>query len=409
MLKEITMFEFNDFVKNHNLANLYQTSNYAIFKGEENFDYEYLGYFENDSLIAASLILYKTIAFNTKYAYAPCGYIMDFENEILLKNFSLKLKRYLRKKRIIFLKLNPLIITKQYDPWTLKPTFIEDINYTHIFQELGYKKLKDNLYFEATLPRFEAIIDLKNFDLKNIKKNTRNKINNSLHKGLELIKGDEKDLKTIYDFIKYKKNKNYKYYNNLYKAFNADNSIDLFLVKIDYEKFMESANARYEEEQELNSRFNEELKKYSSERNLNKKILSDKLLVTYKNDVIKASNKITNNELEEYIAGALVIKNNKNVSILFSGYKPSARYLNANYFLHYALIQYYKNNYNYLGLNGLTGDFTDNNPYKGLNEFKLGFKPQVLEYLGELDFIIDEKKYNMLLSTGKLHNFFDKK
>ena len=62
----------------------------------------------------------------------------------------------------------------------------------------------------------------------------------------------------------------------------------------------------------------------------------------------------------------------------------------------------------YLGLNGLSGDFSKESKYYGLNEFKLGFNPRVFEYLGELDLVINEKAYNKLLATGKLHQMFDK-
>ena len=138
-------------------------------------------------------------------------------------------------------------------------------------------------------------------------------------------------------------------------------------------------------------------------------MVSDKLLINYKNDILEASSKYSNNELKKVIAGALVIKSGKNVSIICSGYNPRFRHLNANYFLHYSIIEHYKEDYEYLSLNGLTGDFSKENKYYGLNEFKLSFNPLIVEYLGELDLIINEKAYNNLLTTGKLHNIFDKK
>ena len=42
----------------------------------------------------------------------------------------------------------------------------------------------------------------------------------------------------------------------------------------------------------------------------------------------------------------------------------------ANYFLHYSLIKYYQNDFDYLDFNGVVGDFTHDNPYTGLNKFK---------------------------------------
>lgn len=403
------MFEFMNFAQNHPLSNPFQTSNYAIFKGEDNFDYDYLGYYENSNLVAATLIIYKNITFTCKYAYAPRGFMIDFQNLNLLYNFVIELKKYLKKKKFIFLKIDPLLIVREYNPTTKQVIYQENLNYKNTLEKLGFKKLKDNLFFESQHPRFDGYVNLKKYDFSKLNKNTRNKINNSLKKGLELIKGTREDLEIIYNFLKKQNNLDFKYYNDLYKAYSNDNLIDIFLVKIDYETFMDSAKNSYEEELEKNSIYNENLKHNPTEKNLSKKMLSDKLLIKYKNEIMEASRKYSDNELQKYIAGALVIKGKNTVNIIYSGYDKLYRHLNANYFLHYSLINYYKDNYHYLGLNGLTGDFSPNNPYYGLNEFKLGFKPQVYEYIGELDLIINDKAYNNLLITGKLHQIFDKK
>ena len=57
----------------------------------------------------------------------------------------------------------------------------------------------------------------------------------------------------------------------------------------------------------------------------------------------------------------------------------------------------------------MTGDFTKDNPYRGLNEFKLGFKPKVYEFIGEFDLVIKHNVYKYLLRHGKLAKFFNKK
>ena len=77
---------------------------------------------------------------------------------------------------------------------------------------------------------------------------------------------------------------------------------------------------------------------------------------------------------------------------------------------HYSIMNYYKNeNLSFLDLNGITGDFTKNNPYKGLNDFKLSWNPKVFEYIGEFDLIINQTKYSLLWSSNKLQKEFEKK
>ena len=55
----------------------------------------------------------------------------------------------------------------------------------------------------------------------------------------------------------------------------------------------------------------------------------------------------------------------------------------------------------------MTGDFTKNNPYLGLNNFKLGFKPQTYEFIGEYDYIFNEKAYKKLAKKGILAKEFN--
>ena len=60
-------------------------------------------------------------------------------------------------------------------------------------------------------------------------------------------------------------------------------------------------------------------------------------------------------------------------------------------------------------MNGITGNFSENNPYKGLNDFKKGFNPYSFEYIGEFDFIINPGLYKSMEENGILAKEFNKK
>lgn len=407
MIKEITMFEFDEFSKKHAYGSFYQSSDYAILAAEDGFDYDYVGYYENNSLVAAALILIKKLSFNKKYGYASRGFLIDYNDSELFERFTKAIKKYYKRK-LIFIKINPLLVTKEFDS-KLNLNQIYNLDIINYFEDLGYKKLRDNLNFEAQLPRFDAVINLEDFSLESTKKNVRNKVNKACKKGLIFEKADKSKLEMFYSFINRKDKKSFKYYNNLFRIFEKNDCIDLFLVKIDYEKFMEASKENYEKEIEVNSKYNNLLKSNQNDSLLNKKMISDKLLVNYKNDIMEASRKYSDNQLVEYLAGALVIKHSNKVFVISSGFNKSMKHLNANHFLHYNIANYYKDKYDRLYLNGMSGDFSIDSPYYKLNKFKLGFNPTVEEYIGELDLILDQKSYNNLLVTGKLHKEFDLK
>ena len=189
--------------------------------------------------------------------------------------------------------------------------------------------------------------------------------------------------------------------------FERNDMIDCFLVSINSEEFLLNSRKQYEMELERNALFHEMLEKDSSKKNVNKKMDSDRKLVAYKKNV-ELSTLMNKKHEKIYIAGALVIKYKNRIQILISGYDTHYKNYDPNYYLHYAILEHYKNDYDYADLNGMTGDFTKENPYYGLNEFKLNFRPKVYEYIGEYDLVIRPLKYRKLRSSGKLAKVFNK-
>ena len=163
----------------------------------------------------------------------------------------------------------------------------------------------------------------------------------------------------------------------------------------------------YEKELEINNRLVSLLNRENNKRNLNKKMDSDRKILNYKQDV-KFATELNTKKDKVYIAGALVIKYQNRVQILMSGYDKKYKRFEANYYLHDEILKYYQKNYDYAELNGLTGDFSKDNPYLGLNEFKIGFNPRIYEYIGEFDLPLNEKKYLKMRSNGELAKIFNK-
>jgi len=407
-IKELSIQEFEEFVHKNPLGNHYQTSSYGILMGEEGYQYELIGYVdEYQNIQAASLILFKKIGLKMKYGYAPKGFILDYFDQNLVKEFTEKLKEYYLKKNVVFIKVNPELAIAEIESQNFTKTYNWNVEIKDYLNDNGYLKLKDNLYFESLLPRFGGIINLKKLTPNNFSKNTRNKIKRAIKKGLEIEISERSGLDILYPFIEKKQQHNEFYYKNYYNIFHPKEMIDLFLVSINTKEYLYNARELYEKELEINTQLNHSLIENNNEKNINLKMSSDRKLLSYKNDVLEATERNSKQE-KIYIAGALVIKYKNRVQIIASGYDKKYKRFNPNYFLHYKIMDYYKNDYTYFDLNGLTGDFTKENPYYGLNQFKLGFAPKIYEFIGEYDLIIDKKKYRSLLSKGTLAKTFNK-
>lgn len=408
-LKSLTSVEFDNFAQNFPMSNYYQSSSYALLMGEYGYEFEYIGYLDDDNnVIAGSLILFKAIKGRMGYGYAPNGFLIDYNDPLLVRNFTDELRNYYSNQNIAFIKINPLVITGELDKTT--NTFMPKDN-NHIKQELinnKYIKLKDNLYFESSLPRFEGFVDLEKARFSDYEKNTRNKIRKALKRGLVFTKAKDKDIDTYTKLISKDIKVDEFFYKDLYNIFKKNSSIDLFLVKIDFEEYLINSRINYDKEVERNVRLNEELVKNPTEQNISNKMNSDLLVLSYKNDVL-AGTKGIKDDKDVYIAGALVIKNKNMVSIISSWYDHKYAKFDANYFLHHNIIEYYKHDFNQLSLNGMAGDFDKSNPYYGLNQFKLGFNPDVYEFIGEFDMIINLNDYVYLQENNYLAKEFNKK
>lgn len=406
-IRELSIGEFNEYVHSSSMGTYYQTLNYAQLLGEYGYDYDFIGYVnEYEQIKAASLIVIRTVN-RVKYGYAPRGFVMDYFNKSLVKAFSEDIINYYKKKKLVFIKLNPEVIISEVDPENGLPTYNWNYEIRDILEDNGYLKLKDNLYFESTLPRYQAIVSLKYFGFDKISKNTRNKVRKGITKGLHYEVADASGIDILNRFIVKKKHIKDFYYKDYYHLFQRDGMIDLFLVSVDSSEYLINSRKLYEEELNRNQYYQEMIKNRSSQKNINIKMESDRQLLAYKND-IEIATKLNKTNDKLYIAGALVMKYQNRVHILISGYDTKYKHFDPNYYLHYVIMDYYKDEFDYIDLNGVTGDFSKENPYHGLNQFKIGFNPRIYEYIGEYDLPIKKRKYYSLRKNGTLAKIFNK-
>ncbi len=408
-LKNLSIFEFNDFAYNHPLGSYHQTSSYALCASEQGYDYDILGFVDDSGKIhAASLILSKKLGMFSRYGYAPKGFLIDYYNPRLLSDFTKALKKYYYKRNFAFIKVNPEISVGTIDFKRKEVIHNKNLSIENTLADLHFRKLKDNRHFETKVPRFNAVQVLKNTNLKTVSKHTRNKINRSIRNGMTLVKGSREDIEILYKFIKNKKNYPINHYYNYYNAFSKKNEIDVFLVQIDFEECLINLRKKYDEELTKNAAIVNKVMANPSSANLRRKLVSDTSLNMYSENIAYATRCLAQNKTA-YIAGAITIKYKNRVNILISGYDQDFKKFCPNYFLHYKLIEYYKNDFDFMDLNGITGDFSNVNPYKGLNEFKMGFNPLAFEYIGEFDFIINEGLYKNMDQSGQLAREFKRK
>lgn len=407
---KLTSAQFDKFASSHKYRNYFQSSMYGNVMKKFGYRTQFLGIInEYNKLMGATLIIYKEVFMKNKIAYAPRGILFNYENKEQIEELVEKLKNVLGKQGFMLLRIDP------YIPLTIRDAQgnIMNINNkgTEIINNLkkaGFSYKGKNLYFENEKPRWEALIILqKNIEetFSRFDKRTRNKIRNAMNSGIEVIKDESKSVNKLYQFAGKKDKKPLSFYKEMTLRF--ENDIDIYYAKINTEKFLINSRRSYEKEVEYNGLLAEKVQDMTldqRERNqyLNKKMESDKLITTYKNRLLKATDMLKTNPNGITIGGAMVIKYDGAAYIFSEGIDESNSNLNANYLIRWQMIKdYTEQGFKYINLNAIVGDFENKNQYSGLNESKLGFNATVTEYIGEFDIILNNFTYNLYKKMNK--------
>lgn len=407
-------YQFDTFTKNHKYSNYYQTSSYGNTMSKNGFNIHYLGIKnDNDTLIGASLIVYKEVFMNKKIAYAPRGILFDYENVDNVKELVIKLKQILGKQGFMLLRMDP------YIPATIRNKNGKVLNVNKeinkIMQNIkraGFKYKGQNKFFENELPRYEAICILNKDPkilFKNLSKRTRHKINRAIGCGITILNDKNKNIEKLYEYIRSKTNLSKEYISDMVKNYKTSN---IYYAILNTDSFVIEAKRRYEKELEKNDIIAKKIQNTRGNSStikktvLNKKMESDKLINIYKNDLILATELLKTHPKGLVIGGALTIEYNNASYLIIDGFEKTYSHLNCNYLLKWYIInECNKKGLKYFNMNAIVGEFNKKNPYTNLNEMKLGFNTVPTEYIGEFDLVLNNFNYSIYKGLKKDKNY----
>lgn len=412
-IKQLTNDEFKRFSENFEPSSVFQTINYAFTMNEQDSDAFFLGLMDDDHLIAATLVLVKKLN-GFRYAFAPRGILIDYNNANLIKEFTKQMKKFLKKRDIVAIKINPMIIRRIYN--NKLETVIENPNYNTIFEnlkKLGYYHLGYNNYFEALKPRFEAVIDIDMHYQKlfqSINKPFRTKIRKGERDGIKVYHGTEKDLEYLYSQTQKNYPRSLNYYKDLYEFFDKDDLIDFYYSKLDTTEYVKVTQKLYNKYEHLAEEVNMQIikSKVRNEKLLNRKIHIDNMFEQYKNQLVIATQYLKTHPDGIILASALVVKWKDTIYLVMDGYDKRFKHFNGKHLLLWKLmVRYSKLGYKRFNLGGIS-NITKPGPYKSLNEFKMSFNAKATEYAGDFELITDRPLYFMYRNSKDISNMFKK-
>ena len=346
---------------------------------------------DNNNLVATSLILLKKTPLGYSYGYSPRGFIIDYSNRELIKEFSDYLRKFMIDKKIIYIKFDPDIPYQDIDE-DANPIENGNNNYDlyNYMLSLGYIHTGFYRLYEGNQPRYTFRIDLKRKweDIESkMSKSFLKSVKRSNTYDLEI----DNDIKTeeFYRLVQNNSSKddfdahNLKYYQVFTEELEKEGIVKYFNISI--------------KPQELVKKFTKEIKEIKKELETNKKRAEDlKNQLTKLEKDINVFKDIKENKI---VVCSLICTYTKNRAwSMFIGSDDLANMTFAVTRSYYEAIKdAYNNGYDFFDLFGTPGD--PHTTYKNLaklHDFKRKFGDKYIEFIGEFDLVNKKFLYHAL-------------
>lgn len=412
-IRSLSQEEFDNYASNHKYESLYQTSSYAEFRSLSSvYKANYLGFYDNNNeIVGATMIIYKTLFWGYKYGYAPRGFLIDYMNEGLVNSVTNALKKLLYKQKFIFIKIDPPVVASERDK-TGKSMYVSDTinDILKTLKNNDYHHMGFNLYNETILSRWNVFSKLINDDkelFNSFDKNIQDDIVLSQKRGCQIIEDEELNIDNFYNLIKDKYNKKSSaFFSRICETYKKSNNIRIFYGFLDTNYFTKNAKKLYDNELERNKKFINIIEtgdnvKYNMSKVINDKIDSDKLLHKFKADTLNAAN-LLNKYPDGLVTNAcMVITHGKGITILVNYFDKTHLDYNCNGLMIYEIMKKFADNYQYINLGAVTGNFDSSKKSYQILADKVGFNSSIIEYIGEFDLVINPMMYKIYLKKSQ--------
>lgn len=399
LIEDIKKDEYEAFLKECPYNHFMQSYDFGEIKKFKHFIPHYVGLKKDEKLVCAALLLEKKLKLGYTYLYSPRGYVIDYNDKELINVFTNELKKYAKKMKAIFIKIDPGVKRHNLDQ---DGNIIGDNNnYALIdyLKSLGYKHMGYNLGFENEQPRFTFRISLDGtWDevYSRIHPTSRKILNKGNQYNLDVYKGNtKKDLEDFYEtMIETSKREGIiqspiEYYEKFFKVFNEDNLSDLYVVKANMNKVKKSFEDKI-------SSVKNEIETIKA-RNNSKNETKIKELSSQVEKLEKEYNEIKNIDDEEIVLSSIItVKYGDKVWTVHGGNNSKLMSLNANYLCYFEIMKdAYNEGYKVMDCFGTCGipNPDKDNPIFGIHSFKKRLGGEYTEFIGEFDLITNKFMY----------------
>lgn len=371
----IPTLEYDQFVKEHELVNVLQSSAWEEVKSD--WQHEKFGAYRGDKLLATASILIKTLPLGYRMFYIPRGPVLDYKDAELLNFVLQSIKSYARSKRAIFVIFDPSICLSQSSIKHEKIEYPENMAIIENLQRMGVRwSGKTDGMGDTIQPRIQAKVYKENFAEDKLCKSTKQAIRSARNKGVEIQIGRDELLES-FSFLmkKTEKRKDIHLRNEAYYKKLLDNFKDkayITLATLDIAKRLRELEEQLAKNLALEEAFTESTR--TSKVEAQKK---EKERLVEERDFLQ---RYLNEEKSNIPLAATLSLEFGNTSVnLYAGMDDAFKRYNAPILTWYETARYaFERGMVWQNLGGV-----ENSLNGGLYHFKEKFNPTIEEYLGE--------------------------
>ena len=371
----IPTLEYDQFVKEHELVNVLQSSAWEEVKSD--WQHEKFGVYRGDKLLATASILIKTLPLGYRMFYIPRGPVLDYKDAELLNFVLQSIKSYARSKRAIFVIFDPSICLSQSSIKHEKIEYPENMAIIENLQRMGVRwSGKTDGMGDTIQPRIQAKVYKENFTEDKLCKSTKQAIRSARNKGVEIQIGRDELLES-FSFLmkKTEKRKDIHLRNEAYYKKLLDNFKDkayITLATLDIAKRLRELEKQLAKNLALEEAFTESTR--TSKVEAQKK---EKERLVEERDFLQ---RYLNEEKSNIPLAATLSLEFGNTSVnLYAGMDDAFKRYNAPILAWYETARYaFERGMVWQNLGGV-----ENSLNGGLYHFKEKFNPTIEEYLGE--------------------------
>lgn len=411
---ELTLEEFNDYTAKH-FSHFTQTEQNYKLKTDSGIETYLVGVKDADVVKAACLVTLTPVMKVFKYAYTNRGPVLDYSDETVFKTFFDGLTKFLKPKKVMYLRVDPYEVIKQRNH---EGEVIESMKNDYIFDNfkaLGYDHDGFKNGFDPIVQvRWHSVLDLTSKDKKEVfddmdtlrKRNIKKAEKHGLHiKYLDVdnidifrkFMKDTSEMKSFYD-------RDDSFYIDRKRYFK--DQVMIPMVYVDLEDYTESiAQDKKKMAKNLDKaeraleRDPDNEKTQNKVKNLTEQVENIDAKLTEGQELLSTHGK------ELPLSSAYFIVTPHEVTYLSGGTDNDFRHFAGSYLIQWTMIQYALeqgiDQYNFYGI---SGDFTENAEDYGVIQFKKGFNAVVNEYIGDFIKPVNGPAYKAYKTMNKLRN-----